>query len=168
MLGRVLSWLVLLARSDTAKDTEILVLQHELAVLRRINQRPTLMWIDRAFLSALARLLPTQLRQLRLVSPQTTNTRSSSGHPKRLRSGAADGPGEPEVGIPTRPQRADRPRPPASIMWTILKSAGIDPAPRHTGPTWPPQFLAAQAHAISPSTSPTSTPSSCAASTSSW
>lgn len=70
-LGRVLSWLVLLARSDPAKDAEILVLRHEVAVLRRINQRPTLTWIDRAFLSALARLLPTQLRQVRLVSPRT-------------------------------------------------------------------------------------------------
>ena len=71
MLGRVLSWLAPLARSDAAKDAEILVLRHEVAVLRRTNQRPTLTWIDRAFLSALARLLPTQLRQLRLVSPRT-------------------------------------------------------------------------------------------------
>src|SRR6187549_2933135 len=62
MLGRVLSWLALLARSDTAKDAEIVVLRHEVAVLRRTNQRPTLTWIDRAFLSAVARLLPTQLR----------------------------------------------------------------------------------------------------------
>jgi hypothetical protein len=71
MLGRVLSWLVLLARSDTAKDVEILVLRHEVAVLRRTNQRPPLTWVDRAFLSAVARLLPTQLRLLRLVSPRT-------------------------------------------------------------------------------------------------
>src|SRR3954452_14184822 len=71
MLGRVLSWLVLLARSDKAKDAEILALRHEVAVLRRTNQRPTLTWIDRAFLSALARLLPTHLRRLRLVSPRT-------------------------------------------------------------------------------------------------
>src|SRR5215210_1450613 len=71
MLGRMLSWLVLLARSDAAKDAEILVLRHEVAVLRQTNQRPTLTWIDRAFLTALARLLPTQLRQLRLVSPRT-------------------------------------------------------------------------------------------------
>jgi hypothetical protein len=59
MLGRVLSWLVLLARSDAAKDPEILVLRHEVAVLHQINQRPTLTWVDRVFLSALARLLPT-------------------------------------------------------------------------------------------------------------
>jgi len=70
-LGRVLSWLVLLARSDAAKDAEILMLRHEVAVLRRTNQRPPLTWVDRAFLSAVARLLPTQLRQLRLVSPRT-------------------------------------------------------------------------------------------------
>ncbi len=69
-LAHVLSWLALLARSDAAKDVEILVLRHELAILRR-NPRPALTWIDRAFLSALSRLLPTQLRRLRLVSPTT-------------------------------------------------------------------------------------------------
>ncbi|HWI00381.1 MAG TPA: hypothetical protein VNT27_08610 [Propionibacteriaceae bacterium] len=42
MLARVLSWLALLARTDTAKDVEILVLRHEVAVLRRHNPRPTL------------------------------------------------------------------------------------------------------------------------------
>ena len=67
----MLSWLALLARSDAAKDAEILVLRHEVTVLRRTNQRPTLTWVDRAFLSAVARLLPTQLRRPRLVSPRT-------------------------------------------------------------------------------------------------
>jgi putative transposase len=71
MLVRVLSWLALLARSDTAKDAEILTLRHEVAVLRRSNARPTLTWPDRAVLSALSRLLPTPLRQLRLVTPRT-------------------------------------------------------------------------------------------------
>src|SRR5690349_5264987 len=70
-LARVLSWLALLARSDAAKDVEILVLRHEVAVLRRTNPRPALTWLDRAVLSALSRLLPTPLRQLRLVSPRT-------------------------------------------------------------------------------------------------
>ena len=64
MLGRVLSWLVLLARSDTVKDAEILVLRREVAVLRRTNQRSTLTWVDRAFLSAVARLLPCGCREL--------------------------------------------------------------------------------------------------------
>src|SRR5689334_6513082 len=71
MLVRVLSWLALLARSDTAKDAEILTLRHEVAVLRRTNPQPTLTWLDRAVLSALSRLLPPRLRQLRLVSPRT-------------------------------------------------------------------------------------------------
>src|SRR6476660_7629025 len=71
MFARVLSWLALLARSDAAKDVEILVLRHEVAVLRRNNPRPRMSWLDRAVLSALSRLLPPPLRQLRLVSPRT-------------------------------------------------------------------------------------------------
>ena len=71
MLVRVLSWLALLARSDAAKDVEILTLRHEVAVLRRTNPRPTLTWLDRAVLSALSRLLPAPLRRMRLVSPRT-------------------------------------------------------------------------------------------------
>jgi hypothetical protein len=71
MLVRVLNWLALLARSDTAKDAEILTLRHEVAVLRRTNTRLKLTWLDRAMLTALSRLLPAPLRQLRLVSPRT-------------------------------------------------------------------------------------------------
>ena len=71
MLVRVLTWLALLARSDATKDIEILVLRHEVAVLRRHNPRPRLSWVDRALLSALSRLLPVDLRRLRLVSPRT-------------------------------------------------------------------------------------------------
>ena len=71
MLVRVLSWLALLARSDAAKDVEILILRHEVAVLRRTNARPPLTWSDRATLSALSRLLPAPLRRMRLVTPRT-------------------------------------------------------------------------------------------------
>jgi hypothetical protein len=71
MLVRVLGWLVLLACSDAAKNAEILTLRHEVAILRRTNPQPTLTWPDRAMLSALSRLLPAPLRQLRLVSPRT-------------------------------------------------------------------------------------------------
>jgi hypothetical protein len=71
MLVRVLSWLALHARSDVDKDVEILILRHEVTVLRRTHPRPALTWPDRAMLSALSRLLPTPLRQLRLVTPRT-------------------------------------------------------------------------------------------------
>ena len=71
MLARVRSWLALLARTDATKDVEILLLRHEVAVLRRHTPRPRLTWVDRALLSALSRLLPPPLRRLRLVSPRT-------------------------------------------------------------------------------------------------
>ena len=67
----VLGWLVLLARSSASKDAEILVLRHEVAVLRRTNPRPRLGWTDRAVLAALARILPKPPRGRRLVTPGT-------------------------------------------------------------------------------------------------
>jgi transposase InsO family protein len=69
--SRVFAWLALLTRSDASKDLEILVLRHELGVLRRQVARPMPDWADRDVLAALARLLPGQLRAHRIVTPGT-------------------------------------------------------------------------------------------------
>ena len=68
---RVFGWLMLLGRSQCSKDAEIMVLRHEVAVLRRQVARPKLDWADRAILAALARWMPAVLRTHRLVTPGT-------------------------------------------------------------------------------------------------
>src|SRR3954452_17610763 len=165
MLARMLNLLALLARSDAAKDVEILVLRHEVAVLCRHNPRPRPSWVDRALLSALSRLLPTSVRQLRLVSPRTLLRWHAQlvahrwSYPRRQ-------PGRPPIAQPVRALvlRMARENPrwgyrriqgelvglghqvAASAVWKILKAAGIDPAPHRSGPSWR-QFLTAQAQA---------------------
>jgi hypothetical protein len=164
MLARILSWLALIARSDAAKDVEILVLRHEVAVLRRQTPRPPLTWVDRALLSALSRLLPARLR-IRIVSPRTLLRWHA--HLVARRWTYARRPGRPPVAQAIRALvlQMARENPTwgyrriqgeltgpghpvaASTIWKILKAAGIDPAPLRSGPTWK-QFLTTQAHAI--------------------
>ncbi|MFI9598033.1 hypothetical protein [Nonomuraea sp. NPDC052265] len=114
--------MTLLARGDTSKDVEILMLRHEVAVLRRQVSRPRPDWADRALPAALTRLLPTQLRLHGIVTPGTL----SAWH-RQLVS-----------------QRWTYPN---ATIRRILAAAGPGPALRQTSPTWR-QFLTSQASGI--------------------
>ena len=87
ILIRVCGWLVLLGRSPAFYYAELLVLRHEVAVLRRTNPWPRLDWADRAVLAALILLLPRELRLHRLVTPGTVLrwaiSSTNTGEPRR-------------------------------------------------------------------------------------
>jgi putative transposase len=90
LMIRLFGWLALLARSGASKDMEILVLRHEVAVLRRQVTRPKPHWADRAVIAALARLLPRHLRLHRIVTPGTLC--STPLRPSRSRPWTSSGP----------------------------------------------------------------------------
>jgi putative transposase len=70
---RLCGWLALLPRSDDAKNTEILVLRHQIAILQRQVRSPRLTWADRGVLAALTRRVSkARRRQLSLIiTPRT-------------------------------------------------------------------------------------------------
>jgi putative transposase len=161
---RLFGWATLLARSDATKDVEILVLRHEIAVLRRQVARPKPDWADRAVIAALARLLPRHLRPHRIVTPATlldwhrhlvkekwTYPAAPGGRMSRRRYVRWSGgwPDEPAVG--TRRIQGELLglgyRIGAGTIRRILDEAGLTPAPRRASPTWR-QFLACQAPGI--------------------
>ena len=100
IMVRVFGWLLLLGRSQASKDAKIMVLRHEVMVLRRQVARPRPDWADRAIPAALARLLPPALRGSRLVTPGTL----LAWHRRLItrKWTYPSGPGRPAVGQETR------------------------------------------------------------------
>ena len=100
---RMFGWLTLLARSDCAKDAEILILRHQVAVLQRQVKAPRLSWADRAVLAALARMLPgSQLRRLRLIVSPRTLLRWHADLVRRHWACPRRGPGRPRTAVSVR------------------------------------------------------------------
>jgi putative transposase len=149
---RLLELVVLRARTDASKDVEILVLRHEVSVLRRQAACPRLGPADRA---VLAGVLPTAHNAAALASELVARRRTSRATkppgPTTHRPGGAGAGGalchrEPWLGY--RRLHGELAglghRVAPSTVWLILTRAGLDPAPRRSGPTWR-QFLTAPA-----------------------
>jgi len=180
LITQVAAWLRLSRREERWKTAEILILRHQLAVVqRRQPRRPKLNWADRALLATLLGLIPKARRQgLRLLVTPDTIVRWHRDIVRR-RQAARSMRGRPGRPAPRRNiqalvRRLARENPEwgyrrihgelaglgvkvaASTAWEILRNAGIDPAPRRSGPTWS-QFLRSQAQAIWGATSSRST-----------
>jgi putative transposase len=161
----VLQLFTLAVRSERANEVEILVLRHQIAVLRRQVARPDLEPADRTILAALSRLLPRPRWSAFFVTPATLLRWHRDlvarrwTYPRR--------PGRPSVASEIRAlvlrlasenatwgyRRIHGElvglgyRVSASTVWKILHTVGVDPASRRNGPTWS-QFLTDQAKAI--------------------
>ena len=159
---------MVLTREEVSKDAELLVLRHENAVLRRqigrVRYRPS----DRLWLSALCRLIPrNRWGEVFAVTPATLLAWHRRLVARKWDYTSRRPPGRPRTAAAIRKLvlriAADNPmwghrrvqgelvrlghRIAASTVWQILHDAGIDPAPRRSGPTWK-QFLTAQARGI--------------------
>lgn len=119
MFSRLVQWMVLVAGDSAAKDVELLLLRHEVAVLRRQVARPRVDRADRAVVAGLARLLPRRLWDRLFVRPRdavalasgsgssavdvSEPARPGIGGRRDLKPGASAGEGEPCVGLPQGP-----------------------------------------------------------------
>jgi putative transposase len=165
---RVLGVAVLLFRGDRVEAAELLVLRHENAVLRRHIGRVRYEPADRAWFAALAQLIPRRRwTEIFPVTPATLLAWHRKLAAAKYDTSKRRKPGRPPTvpGIARLVIRLAKENPPwgyrrihgeltklgiavaPSTVWEILHAAGIDPAPRRSGPTWR-QFLHAQAAGI--------------------
>ncbi|MEU4482625.1 helix-turn-helix domain-containing protein [Micromonospora sp. NPDC023966] len=166
LLRQILQMLSQLARDGGAKDVEILVLRHQMAVLRRQVHRPDLQPADRVVLAVLSQLLPRPRWSAFFVTPATLLRWHRELVARRWTYPHAR-PGRPPVNAQVRDLvlrlAAENPTwghrriqgellglgypVAASTVWKILNHARVDPAPRRSGPTWQ-EFLTAQARTM--------------------
>ena len=166
LLRRVLEVLRVHCSDAVARDAEILVLRHQLAVLRRQTPRPRLTWSDRAVVALLAGLVPRQRWDSFLVTPQTILGWHRSLVRKRWTCPHRR-PGRPALSGETVELicRLARENPrwgyfrivgelkklgvtvSKTSVATVMRRHGLPPAPRRKGPTWS-EFLSAQAKGI--------------------
>jgi hypothetical protein len=147
---------VLVFRGDRAKDAELLVLRHENAVLRQHAGRVRYEPADRAWFAALARLVPrSRWAQIIPVTPATLLAWHRRLAAKKYDTSKRRKPGRPPTApsIARRVVRLAKENPlwghrrihgeltklgvaiAPSTVWEILHAAGIDPAPRRSGPS---------------------------------
>jgi putative transposase len=164
ILYRFLTLLARLAlRSGRSKNLEIIVLRHQLEVLRRQVDRPAINDDDRTLLGAIAAALPRRLREGWIVTPETllrwhrkriarhwTQTQRRPGRPPTngqvvalIVEMATDNPTGGYRRIAGELKRAGH-NVGASTVWRILKQNAIDPSPNRAEVTWT-QFLRSQA-----------------------
>jgi transposase InsO family protein len=165
---RLLGCLMVLARGEASKDAELLILRHENTVLRRQIGRVRYQPADRLWLSALSRLIPRQRwAEVFAVTPATLlawhrrlvtrkwdySNRRRPGRPptaaairKLVIRSATDNPTWGHRRVQGELVRLGHSIA-ASTVWQILQDAGMDPAPRRSGPTLK-QFLTAQTDGI--------------------
>jgi putative transposase len=165
---RLLTRLLVLPNGDDGtKDLEILVLRHQLRVLRRKSGRPKFTAGDRVLLAAASRVLPQQRWASFLVTPQTLLRWHRTLVRRKWTYGKERAPGRPPIGseVVALMLRMARENPRwgcvricgelrtlgirvgATTIRTLLRRRGLGPAPRRTGPSWT-QFLRAQAEGI--------------------
>jgi transposase len=164
--GRVLQLIQLIGRGHTDLAIEVVVLRHEVAVLRRQVHRPALEPADRAVLAGLARRLTRKRLGHLFVQPSTLLRWHRDLVAKRWTDSHGQ-PGRPAIptGTTALVLRLAKENPQwgyrrihgelatmgvviaASSVWAILKRHGIEPSPRRAGPTWT-EFLATQAKGL--------------------